>query len=173
MDWYMVILRIVHILAGIFWVGSAVFFFAFVEPTARALGPDAQRFMQHMTVARRVPIMITASAALTLVAGVLLYWRDSDGFQLSWITSGTGLTFTAGALFAIAAFALGLVAVKPRVDRLAELGGHIQAGGGPPTVEQLGEIQHIGEALRRAGTADVLLLTIAVVAMASARYVSF
>lgn len=166
----MVILRVVHILAGVFWVGSAFFFFAFVEPTARTLGPDAQRFMQHMTVVRRVPMMVTAAAGLTVLAGVLLYWRDSGGFQLSWITSPPGLGVTAGAVFGIAAFVLGLVTVRPQVERLGRLGHEIETAGGPPTTTQLGEIGALTEGLRRAGAIDVALLTVAVVAMATARF---
>ena len=39
MDFYVILLRIVHIFAGVFWVGGMVLFFAFLEPTAKATAP--------------------------------------------------------------------------------------------------------------------------------------
>jgi uncharacterized membrane protein len=34
----MIILRLIHILSGIFWVGTAFFFVLFFEPTIKAAG---------------------------------------------------------------------------------------------------------------------------------------
>ena len=39
MNIYMIILRLIHILAGIFWVGTAFFFVLFFEPTLKTSGP--------------------------------------------------------------------------------------------------------------------------------------
>ena len=36
MDAYIVTLRILHILGGVFWVGSALLFFFFIEPKGKA-----------------------------------------------------------------------------------------------------------------------------------------
>lgn len=36
---YLIVLRIVHIIAGSLCVGSAVYYFFFVEPTVKELGP--------------------------------------------------------------------------------------------------------------------------------------
>lgn len=170
MDVYVIVLRIVHILAGVFWVGSAALFFFFIEPTANALGPNAGPFMSQLTVKRKMPVVITAAAGLTVVAGILLYWRDSGGLDLDWIGSATGLTFTIGAVAAIAAFAGGLVFIKPAVDRMGAIGAEVERSGGPPSESQIAEIQSIQHKLREVGRADMVLLTIAVVAMAIARY---
>ncbi len=170
MDWFAIALRILHIGTGLFWVGAAYTFFWFIEPTAKALGADASRFMEEVTVKRRFPIVITVGAALAILSGLALYWRDSGGLRLEWITSPTGLGFTVGGLAAIIAFAIGLVFIKPNVDRLGALGGLLQAEKRPPNAEEADELERIDGIMRRAGIADMVLLTVAVVAMASARY---
>ncbi|MGQ0669496.1 MAG: hypothetical protein ACT4PO_07475 [Actinomycetota bacterium] len=41
MDAYVIALRIVHILAGAFWVGASAMIFLFIQPSARELSPRA------------------------------------------------------------------------------------------------------------------------------------
>ena len=48
MDTYLVVLRIVHILAGVFWVGAVFTTILFLQPTARDVGPAAGPFMAHL-----------------------------------------------------------------------------------------------------------------------------
>jgi len=170
-DVYLIVLRIVHILAGVFWVGSAILFFFFIEPTANELGPAAGPFLQGMTVKRKLPIFLTAASGLTVLAGVLLYWQVSGGFDLNWITSSAGLTFTIGGLAAVAAFLGGLLGIKPRVERMGAIGAAVQESGGPPSAEQAAELERIQHSLRAVGRLDLGFLTVAVIAMAIARYV--
>ena len=73
MDVYLIILRILHIAAGVFWVGAAALFFFFVEPTVKALGPTGGAFMGHLSKVKRMPLVILMSAGLTVLAGILLY----------------------------------------------------------------------------------------------------
>ena len=171
MDVYLIVLRVVHILAGVFWVGAAILFFFFIEPTANELGPAAGPFMQGMTVKRKMPIVFTAASGLTILAGVLLYWKVSGGFDLDWITSSTGITFTIGGLAAIVAFLGGFFLIKPRVDRMGAIGAAVQQSGGPPSEAQVAELAQIQHSLRRIGLTDLAFLTTAVIAMAIARYV--
>lgn len=170
MDWYLIILRVVHILAGVFWVGTAIFFFFFIEPSVKELGNTGEKFMGHLVDKKKMPIVITATSALTVLAGILLYWRGSNGFDLDWITSATGLGFTVGGVAAILAFAGGLVFIKPAVDRMGAIGQAVAISGGPPTEAQASEMQQIGARLALVGRADLVLLTVAVVAMATARF---
>ncbi|MGH2456416.1 MAG: hypothetical protein ACRDHD_09200 [Candidatus Limnocylindria bacterium] len=170
MDWYMIVLRILHIGSGVFWVGAAAVFFWFIEPSIKAAGPGGQAVMREITIKRRFPVIITAAATLTVLAGFLLYLRASDGFRADWIQTGTGLGITVGALAAIGAWLAGFFLIKPRVDRLGAIGAAVQAGGGPPTDAQIAEIQSLERQLRTIGLSDLVLLGLAVVAMAVARY---
>ena len=42
-DPLMVVLRIVHIVFGMFWAGTAVFLAVILDPRLRSLGPEVQR----------------------------------------------------------------------------------------------------------------------------------
>jgi len=111
----LIVLRLLHIVAGVFSVGAAWFFFVFVEPTAAELGPESERFMNGMMVRRKAPIFITIASVTTVLAGLALYWRASAGLTAAWITSGPGIGFTVGAVAAIVAFVAGLQARLHRV----------------------------------------------------------
>lgn len=173
MSAYLIIFRILHILAAIAWAGSAFFFFVFVEPTTHAIGPQAEPFMTHMVKERKIAIVVNILALVTLVAGGFLYWHDSGGFDPAWITSDIGLGFTIGAIAAIIAFAIGLSVVVPNIYRLTRVGDAIKGSGGPPTEEQLAAIGRAQRALGLAGRFDITLIGIAAVLMATARYLSF
>jgi uncharacterized membrane protein len=170
MDAYIVTLRILHILGGVFWVGSALLFFFFIEPTVKATGPSGGEVMGHLVGKRKMPIVITISATITILAGVLLYWERSNGFDLDWIGTGTGLALTIGGVAAIVAWALGLVVVAPSVKRMGALGGGVQAAGGPPSESQAAELHRLDARLKRVGVLDTVLLILAVLTMAVARY---
>ena len=170
MDIYLIVLRIVHILGGVFWVGSAIVFFFFLEPTANALGPQAQPFMKQLFDKRRFAMYIAAANVLVVLSGVLLYWRDSGGFRLEWITSPTGLGFTIGGVAAIVSTIVGLAYIRPNVERIGALGDRLDAAGRPPTDEELGELRAVQGTLRRIGGIYLAFLTVAVLTMATARY---
>jgi uncharacterized membrane protein len=170
MDWYVIILRLIHIAAGIFWVGAAFVFFLFIQPSTRELGPEGQRFMGYLGTRKKLPAIILISAIVTVLAGILLYIRVSDGFSVDWITSGPGIGFTIGGVAAIITVTLGLIVTKPAADRMAALGQEIAAAGGPPSSERASEMQRLQARLLVIGRVSMVLLVIAVVTMATARY---
>jgi uncharacterized membrane protein len=118
MDVLQIILRIIHIGAGVMWVGGAYFFFVFVEPTANELGADSEKFMTRIVVGRRMPIYFLVLSGLTVIAGLALYWIDSAGLQASWITTPMGLALTVGGVAALIAFVGGTALIKPNVESL-------------------------------------------------------
>jgi hypothetical protein len=170
LDLLQVLLRLVHIGAGILWVGGAVAFFVFIEPTASELGPDAEKFMERVIVKRRLPIYFLTLSGLTVLGGLILYWIDSSGLRAEWIGTPFGLALTIGGIAALIAFVGGNLLIKPNIDRLAEIGAAIKAGGGPPSEAQMSQLQAVQARLRTIGLADTVLLAVAVIAMASARY---
>ena len=118
----MVVLRIPHIVAGVFWVGAVLFLIVFVAPTAREVGPAAGPFIAHLVGRRRATDAILTAAAITIVAGALMYWRVSGGLDGDWLASETGIALTIGALSGIAAFVIGLTVVRPTGNATLALG---------------------------------------------------
>jgi hypothetical protein len=170
MDTYMVVLRIVHILAGVFWVGAAFTTILFLQPTAREVGPAAGPFMAHLAGKKRLIDWVLRAAGLTILAGLLMYWRVSGGLNGDWITSAQGLALTIGALCGIGAFSLGLSVVRPSIMATLSIGAEVGASGGPPTPEQAAKLQELQTRGKAVGQIIVPLLVIAVSGMAAWRY---
>jgi hypothetical protein len=170
MDTYMVVLRIVHILAGVFWVGAAFTTILFLQPTAREVGPAAGPFMAHLAGKKRLVDWVLRAAGLTILAGLLMYWRVSGGLDGDWIASAPGLALTIGALCGIGAFSLGLSVVRPSIMATLAIGAEVAASGGPPTPEQAAKLQELQKRGKAVGQIIVPLLVIAVSGMAAWRY---
>ena len=171
MDPLMIVLRVLHIGAGVLWVGAAWVFFLFIGPAVRSLQPDAQHtFMGYLTRERRLTKVIIAATIVTVGAGAALYWIVSGGLSQAWLSSPFGISITIGAVAAIVAFAMGPTIVSPAFERLAAIGAQVQASGGPPSEEQSNELARVGSRLQKALTLDSLLLAVAVFFMATARY---
>lgn len=166
----MVVLRIVHILAGVFWVGAALTTLLFIQPAARELGPAAGPFMMHLAGRKRLIDFVLSAGVLTVLAGLLMYWRVSGGLEPDWIGSAPGVALTVGALCAIAALAIGGSIVRPTIRANLAIGREVAADGGPPTPEQAAQLQVLQRRGIAAGKAIVPLLIVAVVTMAAARY---
>jgi len=171
MNLLMILLRLVHIGAGVFWGGAAVMIAAFVEPAVKAAGPDGGRFMQRLVKGQRLSLAMSLAALLTALSGLVLYWPVSGHLSSEWLVSGPGLTLTIGSVAGLAAFALGFAVNGPTARRIAALGQEMQAAGGPPSPAQLAAMGSLQERMRKAGVVDAALLAVAVAGMAIASYV--
>jgi len=72
---------------------------------------------------------------------------------------------------AILAVVTGGVVQRPMATRLQVLAGEVQGSGAPPRPAQMGEMQRLQRRITRISLWIALLLIVAVVGMASARYV--
>jgi uncharacterized membrane protein len=163
-------MRVVHILAGIFWVGSMVFIAAFLLPTARAAGADGGRFMQRLMQQRKVNVALGIAALLTVLTGLGMYGRLSAGFQRAWVTSPHGLVLAVGGLAALAAVVVGGALNGPAAARLGRLQRRFETEGGVPSPAEVTQINALSARLQRGAVVVALLLVVAAAAMASARY---
>ncbi|MEO8450798.1 MAG: hypothetical protein ABI647_13450 [Gemmatimonadota bacterium] len=163
-------LRLIHIVVGVFWVGSVLFLTLYLIPTVQALGPAAGPFMDHLTRVRKLPFGLVLATLLTLASGILLVWLDSAHFQAAWFRSGPGMTFTTGGTLALVSGFLGFLVSSPTARRLGTLAAATRAAG-QPTPEQVQEIQRLQARLGKVGILNAVLLLLATAAMATARYV--
>jgi uncharacterized membrane protein len=174
-EWFYIIFRIFHIGAGIAWVGSVYFLVVFVQPASAAIGPEAAPFMNELLGARKLVDRIIALAAVTILAGLILYLKDMDlagGFG-DWIGTARGVVFTIGGVAAILAVAIGIFGTRPAVQRLLAVGrqvGQASQGGGVPPPELAAEVAVLQGKLRGFARASFGLLVVAVLAMSTARY---
>ncbi len=166
MDWITVILRIIHIVSGVVWVGGAALFFFYIEPTLNKFGADAEKVIDELVSRRRLPIYFIAFSTLNVLAGTILYWRNFEGIG----TSPYALALGIGGLAAIAAWLGGALLIPRAISRVGSIGAEMKATGGPPSADLFARMHAAQAHLRTLGGIDLGLLTFAVIAMASARY---
>jgi hypothetical protein len=171
MDIYiLLILRLIHVVAGILWGGSAIFLLFFVKPSVKAIGASGPQFMQSLVERRKAPLFMVGSSFLTVVSGGILYWFSSAGFKIAWISTGPGIGFTIGAFTGLVAFLFGNFGIGPTSEKLGKLGAQIAASGKPPSPEQVSQLQALEKRLNFSEQVDFIMMVIAMLTMATARY---
>lgn len=163
------ILRTVHVLGGIFWVGSAVFTALFLVPALATAGPAAGQIMTGMRQ-RGLMTVLPVVALLTIASGLRLMWITSRGFSAAYFAAPSGLTFAMAGGAAIVAFLIAIVVTRPAAIRMGELGGAMAAA----SPEQRGALMAELTALRRRNTVASAIVTALLIlgafGMAIARY---
>lgn len=172
MNSLILVLRIIHIFSGVFWVGFAFFNIAFLQPTVQATGPEGQKTMQYLTQKTRLLSTVYATATLTMLSGLIMYWILL-GFRLSAMLSGYGIVLTIGSIAGVIAWIYAVVVIRGIFSQMQVTGQEIQAQGGPPTPEQATRMQALVARLGTVGQVAVVFLVIALLGMASAQYSPF
>ncbi len=170
MDWLLIILRVLHVGSAMVWFGGAIVGSFFLGPTAEALGRSGQPFMDHLMNRRRMGIFFPIVAAVTVLSGAALYWRNSAGLQSDWISTPPGLAFTIGGLAAIVAFIGGFVLIGPSVAEQTAVQNELAAGDGVPTEAQRKRLERANRRMQLSNRIDLPLLLLAGLTMAVARY---
>jgi hypothetical protein len=165
MDVLMALLRLIHIFAGVLWVGTAFFFILFLEPTIEAAGADGGKFMQRL-MQTRLAVTLSLASALVVISGLVMYWVRSGGLQAAWIGSRAGIALTVGGAAGTLAFVVGLLVQAPASARIAALQKEIQAAGGPPSPAQMAAIGAQQKRVAVGSRWGAVLMVIALIGMA-------
>jgi uncharacterized membrane protein len=168
MNTLIIVLRLIHVIGGVFWVGTSLLFYFFITPSIRAAAETGQKFLGYLMKTHFGEVH-GLSAILTVLAGAGLYWIDSGGFTSGWMTSGPGLGFGIGGIFGFLGVISGILNALP-LRTLTETIAKIQ---GSPTPEQMENIQAAQKKLDVIGRIDIVILMLALTFMSTARYWRF
>lgn len=164
MDWIMVILRIVHIFAAVIWVGTTYSMVLFISPTAKAVGAEAQKFMQHFTQKSGFSRRMATVAGLTVLSGLLLYGKLFHG--LAPLNTGMGLALTLGGLLGFVAMAIG-IRMGRYTKQMQALGAEMAAGPKPEQLQQMGQLQ---AKLGQLGATNAIVMSLSLLGMTLSEY---
>jgi uncharacterized membrane protein len=159
------LLRIIHIVGGVFWVGGSLVMTFFVVPTIGAIGESGQKFVGHLMNNLKFSNRMAAASGLTVLAGAILFGLDARA-GAAWARSSFAIGLSIGAGFALIGFVLSIL-VGRTSKAMAQLGAQFQ---GKPTPEQLTRMQAIQKQQATYSTLSTVTLVLAVVFMAIARY---
>ncbi len=162
------ILRVLHIAGGIMWVGSATLYLLFIIPAARSAQSAGQKFLQ--TLGPKFGAMMGLVTTVTIVSGALLYARFfAGGISFIWKT-GAGAAFTVGAAAALASYVMGVGVFGPTQGKIEKLGAEMASAQSAPNPAKVQEMNRLQSSLMKAYQFDFVLLVVAMLAMAVARY---
>ena len=166
----LIVLRLVHVVGGIFWVGAGLFNLLFLAPAMSAAGPAVGPMMEVMK-RRRMFVVMPTVAALTILSGLRLMMITSGNFNPNYFRTDAGAAFAFGGACAIVAFTLGLAVAMPAQRRLAAVGPQIGAAPDDATRARLqAEAARLQGRMRAISPVVAWLLVLAAAAMAVARY---
>jgi uncharacterized membrane protein len=166
----LIVLRLVHVVGGIFWVGSAILTTFFLMPALAGVGPSAAQVMAALQ-RRRLFTALPVAAVLTILSGLRLMWLTSGGLAPGYLSSARGGTYAASGAAAIGAFILALAVVRPAAVRAGELGAKLGATATPEERAQVtAELARLRQRSALLGTVVAWVLILSAAGMAVARY---
>jgi uncharacterized membrane protein len=160
MDVYLVVVRLIHIVAAFLWFGTGFYSVVFLYPAIIDLGDAGGQFMKALAKNRFFALIFPVSAVLTVVAGILLYVKPGASSHFS---------STGWAVLSIGAVA-GLLAAGHGGAVLGRMTGDYMkkamSGSAQP-----GELAALAAKLTRHGNISLILVIIAMLGMELARYI--
>ncbi len=169
MNIWVIVLRFVHILAGVIWGGGSILMEFFIARSIVGSGEAGQKFAQYLMNELKFHKFMTAIALSTVIAGALLYWNDSSGLTSVWMKSGAGIGFTIGAIFGLIALVSGAIFGGSNA-KLGEIGAQINS---KPTNEQLAQIDALQKRIKIVSPIHISAMILALTLMATSRYLVF
>ena len=165
------VLRFIHIVSGIIWVGGGAYVAFFLLPALAVNRQVMPQVMNELQKRRAFTINPTAGL-LTILAGVRLLWIDSAGFNDSYMHAGVGRAFSIGGTAAIIAWLVQVFVARPAGMKLGAIAAQL---GASPSAADRARLEAQAARLRRrsevATLTAVLFGLLAASAMAIARYV--
>jgi uncharacterized membrane protein len=165
-DIFLIVLRLFHIIGGIAWVGGTFTNVILVEPLIAAASQANKPFALRMMGNPRFGNVMALAATSTVLSGVALFWRDSGGLTLDWLRSGQGIAFSVGGLAGLIAAGIGMLVVGRIGDDIAALQTSNKSDPGE-------QFERLRRKMIRASRIDLVVMIVAVICMASARYLTF
>lgn len=166
-----IILRLVHILGGVYWAGTMFFMVTFLEPTLRSMGPEGGKVMGGLAQRGFMKVLPIVSL-LTLVSGLWLLWLLSGGFDPSYMGTSVGMALSTGGGFAIIGWVIGLTIIRPATMRMAQLGPAMAQADDASRGAMAAEMNQLRGRAGTWGRVVFGLLVGAVALMAVARYLN-
>jgi uncharacterized membrane protein len=158
-----VLLRWLHIIPAVLWVGGTVFMVFIVEPSVRRLGPAVQGPVMS-ALGRMSAVVFATSGVLTLVVGLSLVARTPGRGFGDLFANGWGWMMGVGLLATVAALTVGFMTGTTMRTIAALPPG--EAGAPPPP-----EVLRAAGQMRTLGRVTVALLLVALATMGAARFV--
>ena len=163
-----IVLRLIHILAGIFWLGGVWIVAGFILPSVRTLGPAGVPMMTELAQVRKLPLRLLIAGWVTVLSGATLYMRAGGLAGDAWYRSSAGRILGIGGALALVVVLLGTFVNVPTARRMSAVSAQMQTSSATPELQA--EMQRLQVRLKNLTQTAAVLLGLTAAAMAVARY---
>jgi hypothetical protein len=108
----LLLMRVLHILLGVFWAGTLIFAATMLMPSVRDTGPEGGKVMLAL-IRRGYMTVVPVVAFITLLSGIWLYGNLIMTAGPVWASSMSARVYGLGGVAALAAFGVGMVVLRP------------------------------------------------------------
>jgi len=160
----LMMIRLLHVLLGVFWSGAVLFLMLFLDPATRAAGPAGGQVMQQLQKRGFVGTLVLVGL-VTVLTGVYVLWSVSGGFESAYMGSLRGIMLSTGALTGLLALGTGAHVSRPTVRKLGVVAQRVASAEGAPDPDDLAEMARLRARLTLAVRIAGVLLAITLVTM--------
>lgn len=162
------ILRVLHIGFGTFWVGTDAFLTFLLLPRLRTLGSDVERRV-FAAIMQFLPPVMMVSSIVTFVSGIFLT-GIMRGWNVDWVfASGWGIAISIGFVGTLITLIVGFGLLPPLTIRADKLERSFE--GRQPTVVETEEFDKLKARGTMLAKINTVLLIVVVLSMAVSRFV--
>lgn len=162
MEYVLTILRFLHIILGVLWVGLGVTAAWILHPLASQIGDEGSQMLRAWYSKSRFAQIMPVASIGTTVAGLILWGMRADGPLLEGFTNTGSMVMGVGALFGLLAFGHGF-----GISRIiSKFSGMLDS-----SETKNDELSEMEAKLGRNANIGAILTVIAVTCMSLARYI--
>jgi len=165
----LIVLRLVHIVGGIFWVGTVMYLTFFQMPSVAEAGPGGGAVMAGLQ-RRRLFTVLPVVALLTMLSGTRLLQVASAGFAAEYFESAMGQALLVASITTVVAFLVGVSVSRPAMTRVAALTMQREAAAPDRRLAIDVEVEGLRAKGRVANLTVTIILIVSASLMAVARY---
>ena len=163
----LIVLRLIHVLGGVFWVGAGLYNTFFILPALTRIGGPVPGQLMGALQQRRLFVIMPTVAVLTILSGARLWWLVGGGWH--YFQHRSGHIFAISGIFAILSFIVGMAISRPAGVRAGAL---MRSAASDEASRKLiaDEVAKLQYRALVSGYIAVALLVLAAAGMAVARY---
>jgi len=160
-------LRILHVVFGIFWVGTVIFATFILLPQLKKLGPGIERPALKAILRVTSPTMMVSSL-IVLGTGIAMVVRARLPVN-TFFSTGWGLAMFIAFIAIVIAIIVGFSVLAPSGARMEKLGRSIE--GRQPTEDENAQMERLTRRITTADRFNFVLIIIAMITMPLSRFI--
>ncbi len=165
----LLVLRLLHVMGGIAWLGFGAYQTYVLVPALNESGPAAGVVMGKLQ-ARGIYTVLPIIALVTMLSGLRLLMITSTGFSAAYFETRSGFTYAVGGAAALTGFVIALLVTRPSAVRMGGLMAR-RATAAPEEQQRIdGQVARLKGKVQLSGHVATGLLVASGAAMAVARY---